>query len=86
MARKITIEHLAQMVAAGFNDMIERFHLVDMRFDSMDTRFELIESKINTLGVEMSQVKTGLNQMAPHFELKQLEKRVNKIEKHVGTT
>ena len=67
---KITLEQLAEMIANGFNDVQQSFEKVDQRFEQVGQRFERMELR--------------LDQMTPNFDVKDLNKRVTKIETHLG--
>ena len=70
MPKKITLESLAVTIES-LAAMVAR-------------GFEELGEKIERLEVGQEQLKLRLDNMAPRFELKQLEKRVDKIEKKIG--
>lgn len=55
--------------------------MVATGFSELELR---LVSRIDQLDISLEQVKTRLDNMAPRFELKQLEKRIDKIEKRIG--
>lgn len=71
---KITLEQLARMVAKGFNETTSRFNTLDDKIASLE----------NTLTAEVNRLDIRLDQMAPNFDVKDLNKRVTKIEKQIN--
>ena len=68
MARKRTmIDHLAAMVADGFQSLQsqlgERFLAVDSRFLSMDNRFDAMESRFLGIENELKDLKSQVGRM-----------------------
>lgn len=77
MAKRITINQLAVMVAKGFNDITNRMATKDdlaLLEKRMTDKFEL----------EVNRLDLRLDQMAPDFDVKDLKKRVTRIETHLG--
>ena len=70
----VTIDTLAGMVKKGFDHMDERFNQVDKRLDQHEKRFEDLEQ-----GQE--EIKLKLGDVAYRFELVELERRVNILER-----
>ena len=70
----VTIDMLAGMVKKGFDHMDERFNQVDKRLDQHEKRFEDLEQ-----GQE--EIKLKLGDVAYRFELVELERRVNILER-----
>jgi len=70
----VTIDALAGMVKKGFDHMDERFNQVDKRLDQHEKRFEDLEQ-----GQE--EIKLKLGDVAYRFELVELERRVNILER-----
>ncbi|PIZ56453.1 MAG: hypothetical protein COY22_01060 [Candidatus Tagabacteria bacterium CG_4_10_14_0_2_um_filter_40_13] len=73
-AKGVTIDTLAGMVKKGFDHMDERFNQVDKRLDQHEKRFEDLEQ-----GQE--EIKLKLGDVAYRFELVELERRVNILER-----
>ena len=73
-AKGATIDTLAGMVKKGFDHMDERFNQVDKRLDQHEKRFEDLEQ-----GQE--EIKLKLGDVAYRFELVELERRVNILER-----
>ena len=67
------LEKLAIMVASGFADTARKSD-----FDRLEKKVGTLE---NTMTIEMSRLDTRLAQMAPKFEVKDLNRRIGKIEK-----
>ncbi|MDO8592307.1 MAG: hypothetical protein Q7R92_00870 [bacterium] len=68
--KKITINDLAVMVKQGFDGVTKEFRKVSQRMDTLEQGQEAI--------------KLRLDNVAYRFELVELQKRVEKIEKKVG--
>jgi len=68
--KKITNEDLALMMKKGF--------------DGIDERFDNIEGDITELKIGQEDIKLRLDQAAWRFEMQDLEKRVEVLEKHTG--
>ena len=67
---KVSIEELAQMTANGFAD-------VKTDFNSLKTDFK-------TMRTDLSDMKLRLDYLAPNFEVRDLEKRVTRLEIKTG--
>lgn len=67
--KKVTINDLAVMVKQGFDDATKQFDKVNQRLNSLEQGQERIELR--------------LTNVAYRFELVELQKRVEKIEKQV---
>ncbi len=85
--KEVTNEALARMVQRGFESVDSRFEKVDKRFNSIDKRFEKINQEIAALKAgqghllnNMVEVKDKLDRLAPYYELKLLEKRIERLE------
>ena len=70
----VTIDALAGMVKKGFDHM-------DERFNQHDKRFETIEKKMDDLEQGQEEIKLKLSNVAYRFELVELERRVNILER-----
>lgn len=75
------ISELAIIIKNSFESLEEglskRFSQIDQRFDAIDDRFDLIDG-------DLEDVKLRLDNKANKFELKELDNRVEKLEKHTG--
>ena len=67
---KTTIDDLAVMVKGGF--------------DTMDGRFDKVENKLEVLEQGQEEIKLRLDNVAYRFELVELQRRVELVEKKVG--
>jgi|WetSurMetagenome_2_1015567.scaffolds.fasta_scaffold1057655_1 hypothetical protein len=74
--KPITLDHLAAMVAEGFNDISGK----------MSTKSDIAELKadINRLDQGQEDIKLRLDNVAFRFEIRDLEKRVLELEKKAG--
>ncbi len=70
----VTIDALVGMVKKGFDHM-------DERFNQHDKRFETIEKKMDDLEQGQEEIKLKLGDVAYRFELVELERRVNILER-----
>jgi len=70
----VTIDVLAGMVKKGFDHM-------DERFNQHDKRFETIEKKMDDLEQGQEEIKLKLGNVAYRFELVELERRVQILER-----
>ncbi len=85
MFKKITIEQLAMMVANGFQDITDK--MGDMATKTDLTILEArLNNRIENLELGQENIQLRLDQMAPNFELKNLRKRVTRIENHLKLT
>lgn len=73
------LEKLAVMVARGFADTARKADISNLE-TRLGQRIDLLEPKIET---EVNRLDIRLDQMAPNFDLKDIKKRVTKIEKHL---
>jgi len=48
MARRVTLDQLAQMIARGFEDVHRKFESVDRKFESVDRKFEDVHRKLDS--------------------------------------
>lgn len=72
--KNVTLDSLAGMVAAGFTGMEQKF----------DTRFDVVEKRLNTLEHGQEDIKLKLDNVAYRFELVELQRRVELLEKRSG--
>ena len=69
MAKKVTLDNLAGMIKRGF--------------DGVDKRFDGIEKRLANLEEGQEEIKLKLDNVAYRFELVELQKRVDRLEKIV---
>jgi hypothetical protein len=84
MAKKVTLDNLAGMIKCGFDDMGGRIVGVEKKVDGFEKSLKkelAILSEINTR--EHEEIKLRLDNVAYRFELVELQKRVDKLEKSV---
>lgn len=87
----MTIDDLALMVQQGFDDLTGRLKKHDSKFDSIDQRFDKIDQRFDKIEEDISGLKDGqerntlkLDNVAYRFELTDLERRVQFLEKRAG--
>lgn len=68
--KKVTLEDLAAMTAAGF--------------ENNATKMDLMQLRLNKLDQGQEDIKLRLDNVAYRFEVKDLEKRVEKLESKTG--
>ncbi len=71
--KKITNEDLVRMVQRGFEE-------VDKKFSKVNDELTALKAGQGHLLNDMEEVKDTLKNLAPYYELKALEKRVEKLE------
>lgn len=72
--KNVTIDDLARMVKSGFDS-------VDKRFDGVDGKFIGIEKRLDNLERGQEDIKLRLDNVAYRFELLELQRRVELLEK-----
>lgn len=72
----MTLDALAGMVQRGFVS-------VEKRLDGVDERLDGIDKRMDTLEHGQEDIKLRLDNVAYHFELKQLETRVSVLERKI---
>jgi len=72
--KKTSINDLAIMVNRGFNSVTE----------NMGKRFDSVEKQLNNLEQGQEAIRLRLDNVAYRFELVELQKRVDVLEKKVG--
>lgn len=77
-------EQLARMVSGGFNDVMDRFGKVDNRLDGIDNRLDGIDNRLEVLEQGQENIELRLVSLSPKFEVKELQKQMEKVEKRVG--
>lgn len=89
---KISMDDLALMIGKGFEHVDQRLDAMDkrmcsmdQRFDKMDERFDKMDGKLDDMDRSNNQAHENaglrLNEMAYRFELTDLKKRVEILEK-----
>lgn len=88
---KITLKTLSDSIdqlavsMLKFSEAVEnRFNVIDGRFDQVDERFDLVDKRFDRIDVDFEDVKMRFDNKADRFELKELDKRVTKIETNIG--
>ncbi|MBI4812692.1 DJ-1/PfpI family protein [Candidatus Falkowbacteria bacterium] len=74
MAKKITLDNLAGMIKCGFDGM-------DKRFGEIEKRMSTMEARLSNLEVGQEDIKLRLDNVAYRFEIVELQKRVDFLEK-----
>lgn len=89
MAKEVSNNELARMIAEGFASVDKRFEHVDKRFDQVDKRFEKVETRLDavesqneSMRLEMVTQKDVRDIVQESTEL--ITKDLNKIEKNMG--
>lgn len=83
MAKKMTLEDLAQMVQRGFRETATKQDLVSVRHDLASVKAEL-EERIRDLGRDVTRVERKVETLASADEVSRLTVRVERLEKKVG--
>lgn len=81
---KVTIDDLAVMIQKGFENVDNRFKAVDDGFESIENRLTNLEQGQEKLEMGQEDIKLRLTEVAHRFELRELAKRVEKIEKQLA--
>jgi hypothetical protein len=74
--KNITIDDLARMVAKGFGETAKKADI--------DVSFDRIEKRLDTLERGHDEIKLRLDNVAYRFELVELQRRVEILEKRSG--
>lgn len=83
MSKKITINELAVKID-NLSTTIDDLAAITARgFENTATNINRLEIKVTNLEEGQENIILRLDSMAPNFEIKELKKRVAKIEKHV---
>ncbi len=75
--QRMTLEKLAIMAS-------ERFDNVDEKISGSDKMISSLTSEIHDLKIGQENIILRLDQMVPQFEVKELKKRVSRIENHLN--
>ncbi len=82
-----TVNVLSEKMDAGFaraDENLEKLAIMVARgFEETNKQFYSLENKLET---EVTRLDIRLDQMAPNFEIKDLNKRVNKLEENLNVT
>ncbi|MBM3205744.1 hypothetical protein FJZ41_02790 [Candidatus Shapirobacteria bacterium] len=79
--KNISIDQLAQMVQRGFNETAVN---MDRRFEHVDKRFDAVDKRLDKLEQGHEEIKLRLDNVAYRFELVELQRRVEILEKKTG--
>ena len=84
--KNITIEDLASMVARGFENTSTKSDIkrLEDKFSSLITKVSLLVAKLSWLERGQEDIKLKLDNVAYRFELVELQRRVELLEKKVG--
>lgn len=77
--KKITLDDLAAMVATGFDSTATKKDITDLKTDFAD-----LKADVGTLQTDVSDIKLRLDNLAPKFEVRDLERRVTRLEDKTG--
>ena len=80
------LESLARMVSNGFENTATKDDIskLDRRMGTMESKMGTLESKMENLESGQENIELRLISLAPNFEVKDLKKRVDKIEEKIG--
>ncbi len=77
--QKITLDVLAGMVASGFENTPTK-----AEFNELKTDVSILKTDVQMVQADLSDVKLRLDYLAPKFEVRDLEKRVTRLEQKAG--
>ena len=77
MAKKVTIDKLAEITANGFAGVDKRFDAVDKRFDAVDKRFDAVDKRFDAVDKRLDGVDVRLDRI----ENLLLRDHLNRIER-----
>lgn len=83
MAKKVTLDNLAGMIKRGFDGADKRFDGVDKRLFNLESGQEGINKRLASLEIGQEDIKLRLDNVVYRFELVELQKRVDQLEKIV---
>jgi hypothetical protein len=81
--KNISIDQLAQMVQRGFDETAKKDEM-DRRFEHVDKRFDAVDKRLDKLEQGHEEIKLRLDNVAYRFELVELQRRVELLEKKTG--
>mgnify|MGYP001572004282 CR=1 FL=1 len=76
-----TIEELAMMVQAEFSGLKTG---MDKRFDNVDKELHELKQEVYAIRLELDEVKRNLVNVAWHFEVEGLDRRLREVEGKLG--
>ncbi|MDR3643323.1 MAG: hypothetical protein P4L74_06910 [Candidatus Doudnabacteria bacterium] len=86
--KKATLDSLAAEMNAGFGKVgvgIEKLARITTKgFENTAADIKGVKSDVQTLQTDVSDIKLRLDNLAPKFEVKDLEKRVRRLEVKTG--
>jgi len=77
MPKKITLENLAGMIKKGFDG-------VDRKFDENTKQHQQIFDRLDNLEQGQEEIKLKLDEVAYRFEVRELDRRLKKVEIKLG--
>ena len=77
MPKKITLENLAGMIKRGFDG-------VDKKFDENTKQHQQIFDRLDNLEQGQEEIKLKLDEVAYRFEVRELDRRLKKVEIKLG--
>lgn len=83
MAKKMTIDELARIIKGEFDGIGAEFKKVDGRFDKLEGELKEIRVDIKGLHKDHEEIELKMSNVAYRFELVELQKRVELLEKKV---
>ena len=86
LKKNTTIDDLASMVARGFENTSTKSDIkrLEDKFSSLITKVSLLVAKLSWLERGQEDIKLKLDNVAYRFELVELQRRVELLEKKVG--
>ena len=78
---KKEFENLGRMVKAGFDGVYKEFN---NRFDIVDKKIEELRQEILEIKASVGDIKLRMSEMAFKFEIKDIEKRLKRLEIKAG--
>ena len=77
MPKKITLENLAGMIKKGFDG-------VDRKFDENTKQHQQTFDRLDNLEQGQEEIKLKLDEVAYRFEVRELDRRLKKVEIKLG--
>lgn len=81
--KRITINDLAVMVKRGFDETAKKID-VDQRFDKIDKEIASLKAEVLSIKSDIEDLKLRMGEMVFRFEIKDIEKRLKKLEMKAG--
>jgi archaellum component FlaC len=82
--KKITIESLAGMIKRGFDGLTGELHDIKKDIEELKRRIGVLEQRFGVMEEDIADIKIRLGNAAWGFEVRELERRVNRLEKKAG--